>query len=85
MLPSTRDRDAMEKLASESAYGTPESLIAIVQLPRWPWSRTQRALQFLLWREDDAVPLDYRVTTHLPDAARAVPGWPWPAKRRRSS
>jgi len=53
-VPSERDREAMEKLATQSAYRTPEPLIVIVQSP-WPWSRTSRDFTCYLRRSNEAV------------------------------
>lgn len=85
-IPSRRDREAMDKLATEPTYGTPEPLIAIVQAPRWPWSHTERAIRWYLRRVDGTiVSLVHAITSDLPEPASDVPVWPWPAKRRHGA
>ena len=85
-VPSERDRQAMEKLATQPGYRTPEPLVIIVQAPRWPWSRTHRDFTCYVRRRDEAVvALAPLLTDELPHPANAVPEWPWPAKRSRGS
>lgn len=77
--PSVRDRAAMEKLATDDNYGTPQPLAAIIATPRWPWSDTRREVQFILRGADNSIStLPYSVTGYLPAAAARVPTWPWP-------
>lgn len=84
--PSPRDREAMQKLATHPAYGTPEPLIAIVQTPRWPWSRTERDIRcFLRHQGGTVVPQAHAVASTLPEVACEVPVWPWPSRRPRGA
>jgi integrative and conjugative element protein (TIGR02256 family) len=76
--PSTRDSDAMTKLASKPDYGTPEPLIAIIETPRWPWSKDERRVRFFLRHLDTKIgELAPSVTTCLPESAARVPDWSW--------
>jgi len=72
----------MRKLATETDYGTPEPLIAIVQAPRWPWAGTPRAFRCYVRNSDGKpIPLPYTMMHELPDPAAEVPTWPWPRAR----
>ncbi len=79
LLPSTRDRRALAKLAQQSDYGTPRPLLAIARTPRWPWRRVGgRALAFFLRTNDHTVlPLESDVVEELPPSAARVPAWSW--------
>lgn len=76
--PSVRDEEAMAKLAAEAAYGTPQPLIAIVETPRWPWSKNRRDVRFFFRRADreirELIPIS---TAYLPASAERVPEWSW--------
>jgi integrative and conjugative element protein (TIGR02256 family) len=85
-LPSARDRSALTKLATDAAYGTPTPLMAILSTPRWPWQPRALALRFYLRGTDgevrDAAP---EMVSAMPEEARAVPRWEWPARRVRAA
>lgn len=81
-VPSHRDRQALEQLASRPAYGTPQPLITIVQVPSQPWWPGRRCIACYLRKFDGSIcSVAPRITAEMPDEASGVPVWPWPAKR----
>jgi integrative and conjugative element protein (TIGR02256 family) len=82
-LPSTTDRRALDKLASNPDYGTPTPLIAIIQNPRFGWSSTPRRVAwFVRADEDEPRVLAPARFESLPHCVAAVPNWAWPVGRR---
>ena len=83
ILPSRRDREAVETLARTEEYGTPCPLMTIVAVPRWPWQNVDRALAFY-WRDcaGELRALKPTLTDYLPEEAASVAIWDWPARRR---
>jgi len=76
--PSSRDEEAMAKLATEAAYGTPQPLIAIIETPRWRWSRNMRDVRFFLQQADQGIRELIPVSTvKLPESAARIPEWSW--------
>lgn len=79
--PSARDQDAMRTLATKTAYGTPQPLIAIIETPRWPWSRKRSEIRFFLRQPDATIKeLAPILTPSLPESASRVPVWSWPMR-----
>jgi integrative and conjugative element protein (TIGR02256 family) len=81
-LPSTTDRRALDKLASNQDYGTPTPIIAIIQNPRFGWSSTTRKIAWFV-RDEDNEPrvLAPAGFDNLPHPVAAVPNWAWPEGR----
>ena len=68
----------MAKLATEAAYGTPQPLIAIIETPRWRWSRNMRDVRFFLQQADQGIRELIPVSTvKLPESAARIPEWSW--------
>jgi integrative and conjugative element protein (TIGR02256 family) len=85
-LPSTRDKRAIRKLATDRKFDTPEPLIVILSTGRYPWRPRSPMLAFYLGdRDGRASPLMPTVVVDLPREAAAVPDWRWPPVRRRCS
>jgi integrative and conjugative element protein (TIGR02256 family) len=81
--PSVRDRRAICKLATNSDFQTPQPLIAIASLRRWPWRHSREEVRWFLGDEGGSrvVELEPRYVQGLTDEAVAVPSWPWPHRR----
>jgi integrative and conjugative element protein (TIGR02256 family) len=75
--PSPTDRKAMKQLSEDGDYDTPEPLIAIVQVPRWPWAPIDREIRFLVRRADGDVERLEPEIVEPPPPADWVPEWPW--------
>ncbi len=76
--PSKRDRRAVQKLATEPDYGTPNPLLAISATGRWPWSMTLPIVRFFVGRPDqDPTRIEPIPFADLPAAAAAVPHGRW--------
>jgi len=83
-LPSRRDGRAIMQLAGDPAYGTPRPLSAIIQAPRWPFSKVRDVVRWHLTRSErpaETDELNARVVDDVPDEATRVPHWEWPARR----
>jgi integrative and conjugative element protein (TIGR02256 family) len=79
--PSDRDRRAAQLLATDLDFRTPTPVIAIVAQPRLI-SRAGYVEIGWYVHDDTLDSLDVSVSRSLPDAARSVPKWPWPHRRR---
>jgi hypothetical protein len=72
----------MRELAEKEHFRTPRPLMAIVQNPRWPWSKTARAAAFYLRGFDGKLhALEPELFDALPPNAGAIPRWKWPRHR----
>lgn len=83
-VPSRRDRHAITQLARDCDFGTPRPLTAIVQAPRWPFSKVGDVVRWHLARAEKSGHTDElsaRVVDDLPHEATPVPHWEWPARR----
>ncbi len=77
--PSARDGRAARQLAEDPDYRTPEPLLAISAVPRWPGSRTVRHTRWWLRDRDGSLrERPARAITSMPPQAQAVARWPWP-------
>lgn len=81
-IPSAQDRRAMEQLASEGDYGTPEPLIAIVSTARLPRFTGPNEIRWYCRSPGgDVVSMDADVFVNPPPGVAFVPPWTWPAQR----
>lgn len=74
---SERDREAMRQLASDPDFGTPQPLIAVVALGRWPWSRARPRIRFYVGTNDGPRELKPHQVERLPPSAARVPALAW--------
>jgi integrative and conjugative element protein (TIGR02256 family) len=83
-IPSAQDRKALRQLSADSSFGTPRPLIAIVQAPRWRWSRVVDIAAWYLASgpEGETQRLIPKVTDELPHEVAAVPAWQWPQRAK---
>jgi integrative and conjugative element protein (TIGR02256 family) len=84
LRPSKQDAIALEQLARDENYGTPEPLAIIVATPRTRWSKTARQLAaFLRLQSGELTPCELIAFDEIPAAAAFEPRWEWPSEHRR--